>query len=189
MEYLQMTDPIVTSINSVKSAAAAEVTKAERWLQKYLTQGWSAPRSASLPRCRRQQLMSNPSTIDVQFPLCTTICVISGIAVHRARDGMPAPKAHDAVPPIGGWQERIDRGERLPASVDFPEVRSDAVAWHVAIWAGPIQSPAARTIGLTTLRMINVNRGPLFGCGIDRIHYRNPWNYCCTIGVQSSAVK
>jgi hypothetical protein len=38
MEYLQMTDPIVTSINSVKSAAAAEVTKAERWLQKYLTQ-------------------------------------------------------------------------------------------------------------------------------------------------------
>ena len=33
-----MTDPIVTSINSVTSAAAAEVTKAERWLQKYLTQ-------------------------------------------------------------------------------------------------------------------------------------------------------
>jgi hypothetical protein len=33
-----MTDPIVTSINSVKSTAAVEVTKAERWLQKYLTQ-------------------------------------------------------------------------------------------------------------------------------------------------------
>jgi hypothetical protein len=34
-----MTDPIVTSINSVKSATAAEVTKAEHWLQKYLMQG------------------------------------------------------------------------------------------------------------------------------------------------------
>jgi hypothetical protein len=77
--------------------------------------------------------MSNPSTIDVQFPLCTAICVISGIPVHRARDGMPAPKARDAVPPIGGWQERIDRGGRLAAAVDFPEVRSDAVAGHVAI--------------------------------------------------------
>jgi hypothetical protein len=63
-------------------------------------------------------------------------CVISGFAIRRARDGMPAPKAHDAVPPIGGWQERIDRGERLAASGDFP------------------------SIGLTTLRMINVNRGP-----------------------------
>jgi hypothetical protein len=36
MEYLQMT--VVTSIKSVKSTAAAEVTKAESWLQKYLTQ-------------------------------------------------------------------------------------------------------------------------------------------------------
>ena len=29
---------VVTSIKSVKSTAAAEVTKAESWLQKYLTQ-------------------------------------------------------------------------------------------------------------------------------------------------------
>jgi len=78
-------------------------------------------------------LTSNPSAIDVQFLLCTAICVISGIAVHRARDGIPAPKAHAAVPPIGGWQERIDRGGRLAASVDFSVVRSDAVAWQVAI--------------------------------------------------------
>ena len=35
-----MTDPIVTSINSVKSTAAAEVTKAESWLKKYLTPQW-----------------------------------------------------------------------------------------------------------------------------------------------------
>ena len=34
------------------------------------------------------------SAIDVQFPLGSAIYVISGIAVHRARDGMPAPKAH-----------------------------------------------------------------------------------------------
>jgi hypothetical protein len=77
--------------------------------------------------------MSIPSTIDVQFPLCTAICVISGIAVYRTRDSMPAPKVHAAVLPIGGWQERIDRGGRLAASVDFPVVRSDAVVWHVAI--------------------------------------------------------
>jgi len=32
-----MTDPVVTSLNSVKSTAAAEVTKAESWLKKYLT--------------------------------------------------------------------------------------------------------------------------------------------------------
>jgi hypothetical protein len=36
MEYLQMT--VVTSIKSVKSTAAAKVTKAESWRQKYLTQ-------------------------------------------------------------------------------------------------------------------------------------------------------
>jgi hypothetical protein len=56
------------------------------------------------------------------------IGVIAGFAVSRARDGMLAPKAHDAVPLIVGWQERIDRGGRLAASGDFPEVRSDAVA-------------------------------------------------------------
>jgi hypothetical protein len=33
-----MTDPVVTSLNSVKSTAAAEVTKAESWLKQYLTQ-------------------------------------------------------------------------------------------------------------------------------------------------------
>jgi hypothetical protein len=38
MEYLQMTDPVVTSLNSVKSTAAADVTKAKSWLKKYLTQ-------------------------------------------------------------------------------------------------------------------------------------------------------
>jgi len=33
-----MTDPVVTLLNSVKSTAAAEVTKAESWLKTYLTQ-------------------------------------------------------------------------------------------------------------------------------------------------------
>ena len=33
-----MTDPVVTSLNSVKSTAAADVTKAESWLKKDLAQ-------------------------------------------------------------------------------------------------------------------------------------------------------
>jgi hypothetical protein len=77
--------------------------------------------------------MSIPSAFDVQFPLCAAIFVISGIAVHRALDGLPAPNSHDTVLPIGGWQERIDGGGRLAASVDFRKVRSDVIAGHVAI--------------------------------------------------------
>jgi hypothetical protein len=113
--------------------AIAEDEKGTIWYSKADMQTGKQEICSWVHGCRRQQLMSNPSVIDVQFPLCTAIGVISGIAVHRARDSVPAPKAHSFVPPIGGWQERIDRGGRLAASVEFPVVRSDAFAWHVGI--------------------------------------------------------
>jgi predicted acylesterase/phospholipase RssA len=83
--------------------------------------------------CRRQQLMSNPSVIDVQFPLCTAIGVTLA-SLSTARTTLcRRQKRMPLCYPLAAPPERIDRGRRLAASVDFPVVRSDAFAWHVAI--------------------------------------------------------
>jgi hypothetical protein len=73
--------------------------------------------------CRFPHSLSNPSTIDVQFLLCTAICVISGIAVHRAQQYAGAQSACRGAT---HWRPRRRGSRRRRASCRFSEFSGGA---------------------------------------------------------------